>query len=218
MTNPYGDYGNQPHNPQQNNAVNQPNYGQPNSVQGNQPYGSPSYPQYDAGNTYAHSAQYGFDGGMNNGLSRPRPQVGFGQAVRNYFKYMFRFSGRASRSEFWWVQLFWFIIFAVVVGIGAVASIGLGSALPAESTSDLSGSEIGFLVSFLGTCFGILILALVQFVTTLGLNWRRVQDTGVHGAVSLIGLTGLPIMLVFGFIPPSPKGYQYDAPSDYDRP
>lgn len=238
MTNPYG---NQPQEPQQNNDSSRAGYGQLTPHTGeqnyqNQPYETPSYAypntqqgtghpypnysQYNTGNSYANNAQYGFSGGINNGLSKPRPHVGFKQAISNYFKYMFHFSGRASRSEFWWVQLLWFLIMMAVLVVGIGATFAFGASMPenSSSSSDLTGSEAGFLVSFLGTYFGIIILALVQFVTTLGLNWRRVQDTGVHGAVSLVGLTGLPIMLVFGFIPSSPNGYQYDAPKDYDRP
>lgn len=176
---------------------------------------------YGSTSTYGQDPRYGHVDVQEHSRSKPRPKVGFKQAIRNYFKYMFHFTGRASRSEFWWVQLLWLIIYVLVIAVGVTFIILSAQAMPpagpGESPLELTATEAGFLTSFFGTYFGILILLLVQFITTLGLNWRRVQDTGMHGALSLINLVA-PAMLVFGFIPSSTSGYQYDAPQDYDRP
>lgn len=40
--------------------------------------------------------------------------MGFGQAIGAYFSNYFNFSGRASRSEFWWAILFNFLVGLVV--------------------------------------------------------------------------------------------------------
>ena len=39
-------------------------------------------------------------------LSRPLYGANFGQAVGRFFRKYATFTGRASRSEFWWVRLF----------------------------------------------------------------------------------------------------------------
>ena len=47
-----------------------------------------------------------------------RPQMGFGEAIKTcLFEKYFDFSGRARRSEFWWFQLFLFIVNSVVGGV-----------------------------------------------------------------------------------------------------
>ncbi len=43
--------------------------------------------------------------------------IGFGQACRLFFKNYFDFSGRATRSEFWWAFLFCSLISLTYIGI-----------------------------------------------------------------------------------------------------
>src|SRR6185312_8282818 len=54
----------------------------------------------------------------NGGVPLDQPLYGasFGQAIKRFFTKYATFSGRASRSEYWWVQLFNFIIVAVLYG------------------------------------------------------------------------------------------------------
>lgn len=83
-------------------------------------------------------------------------QVSFGEAVKraltvNYCK----FSGRASRSEYWW-----FALFSMIVG-------GLVTLLCNPETT--AGQTVSSLVS------------LVLLLPSLGLVWRRLHDTGRSG-------------------------------------
>ncbi|PDT00197.1 hypothetical protein CO666_31985 [Rhizobium chutanense] len=47
--------------------------------------------------------------GPNRFGGRP-PAMGFGQAIGSFFKNYVNFSGRASRSEFWYSVLFFFLV------------------------------------------------------------------------------------------------------------
>jgi len=58
-------------------------------------------------------------------------KITFGQAVKLGFRNCFRFSGRASRSEFWYFILFYSILFYVLsIAIGLVLPLILFSNMP----------------------------------------------------------------------------------------
>ena len=96
--------------------------------------------------------------------------MGFGAAVKSFFTNYANFSGRASRSEFWWVVLAW-TLFGVVVSIlgGIERSSGSGPAWADSFVSLISG-----------------VVALGVIVPWLSLNWRRFHDIGKSGAFYLI--------------------------------
>ncbi|AZO25623.1 MAG: DUF805 domain-containing protein [Mesorhizobium sp.] len=48
------------------------------------------------------------------------PSMNFGEAVSSFFRNYVNFSGRASRSEFWYTYLFIFIVGVIVVIVDAV--------------------------------------------------------------------------------------------------
>jgi len=99
--------------------------------------------------------------------------MGFGQAVSSCYSNYATFSGRASRSEYWFFALFHFlIIFAGValisVGIGIVILIGFG---------------------------------LVNFLPHLSVTVRRLHDTDHSGWwywICLIPLVGIVLLLIWG--------------------
>ena len=115
--------------------------------------------------------------------------MGFGSAVSTCLSQYASFSGRARRSEVWW-----FYLFAVLVGLGAVlldAALGLGFLYPLS------------------------LLALL--LPTLAAGTRRLHDTGRSGwwwLISLVPFGGIAL-LVFWVMDsdpapnahgPSPKG------------
>ncbi|MBQ1490533.1 MAG: DUF805 domain-containing protein [Blautia sp.] len=51
----------------------------------------------------------------------PLPDCTFGQAIARFFKKYVQFKGAASRSEFWWSFLFWFVI-SIILRLIATAS------------------------------------------------------------------------------------------------
>ena len=42
--------------------------------------------------------------------------MGFGESIKTCFNKYATFSGRASRSEFWWFQLAFFLSFFTIIG------------------------------------------------------------------------------------------------------
>ena len=102
-------------------------------------------------------------------------KIGLGEAVRNFFTQYATFSGRATRSEYWYVVLFNILVSIVISVIGGLIS--------AEVTSVLSG-----------------IYSLATLVPGFAIVWRRLHDTGRSGGwyfIGLVPLVGWIILLVF---------------------
>lgn len=99
----------------------------------------------------------------------------FVEAIQSGFKNYVKFDGRASRSEFWWFFLF-YVIVAVVAGIvGSFAGQNAGLGLRA-------------------------LVGLVFFLPMLGLEIRRLHDTGRSGwwiFISLIPIVGIILLIVW---------------------
>lgn len=120
-------------------------------------------------------------------LSQPLRGASFGEAVQRFFKKYSVFTGRASRSEFWYWELA-----AVIVGIvfGVLRAIS-GVFLILE-----------------------LLWALAVIVPTLALGARRLHDTGRSGWWQLIGIipiVGWILLIVWFATPPTSTGDQYDG-------
>jgi uncharacterized membrane protein YhaH (DUF805 family) len=91
--------------------------------------------------------------------------MGFTEAVRTVLtKKYATFSGRASRSEYWWFQLFYWIAL-VVVGILTVA---LAAVFDANATS-----------LFIFIPIGLLVLAML--LPVIALQVRRFHDRDMSG-------------------------------------
>ena len=124
----------------------------------------------------------------------------FKQAVETCLRKKYgEFSGRASRSEFWWFSLFCVIVFAVIFILYFLV----------QSSSILSGI-CGLLI--LVAVFGLL-------VPGLAVSVRRLHDTGKSGWLILIGMIpivsiiGSWVLLVFYVLPSNPGSNAYgDAP------
>lgn len=120
-------------------------------------------------------------------LSQPVRGIQPLDAIRRFFKKYATFQGRASRSEFWWVFLFVWVIEAV-----------LGS---------LSKQSNVFTV-----LYGIIALAII--VPYLALGARRLHDTGRSGWWWLIGLIpciGTIVLIVFWAQDAKPEGDRYNV-------
>ena len=109
----------------------------------------------------------------NNLASQAR--MGFGEAVRTCFQKYAVFRGRATRSEYWFWQLFWLVVFVGCVFL-----------------STISNSSFG------GTLFGLFILG--AFIPSLSVLVRRLHDTGKSGwwvLLNAIPFIGPLVVLVF---------------------
>ncbi|MCI4011224.1 DUF805 domain-containing protein [Brevibacterium sp. ZH18] len=151
-------------------------------------------------------------------LSLPLYGASFGQAVKRYFKKYATFSGRASRSEYWWVALFGFLIQLiplVLIIVGVAMSAGSAAAAdpydPAAMQAASSGA--GSIVGLIGTVLmGLLGLAMI--VPTLALTWRRLHDGNFAGPfffLTFIPTVGSIILLVLTLLPSKPEGQRFDV-------
>ncbi len=154
--------------------------------------------QHSAPNPYAPAQPGSAD------LSQPLYGAGIGDAVKRFFKKYATFSGRASRSEYWWWMLVNFAVITVLstwTGIAAAGSVD-------TVTGELTGS--GFMVPYAL----VMIWSLATLVPGLALMVRRLHDGGFSGWLILLGLVpflGGIAILVFSLMPSKPEGARYDA-------
>ena len=96
-----------------------------------------------------------------DGLYIHAPSRGFFEAISVCFRRYFGFSGRASRSEYWF-----FILFTILLGIitGLVDSMLFGVPMSGEVAGPLNT-----------------ISALVVLIPTFAVAWRRLHDIGRSG-------------------------------------
>ncbi len=94
--------------------------------------------------------------------------MSFSESVRTCMRKFIVTSGRASRSEFWWFQLFVFIMTFLIYGWTA---------------SNLIDEEISILID----CF----LFLILFIPSFCVNVRRLHDVGCSGFYILFNMIPL---------------------------
>ena len=111
-------------------------------------------------------------------LSQPFYGASLPAAVKRFFTRAFRFKGRSSRSEYWWVQLVLFII------SGAVFIAGLSAGVNPDDLSNPLGIA--------NAIFNLIIL-----VPSLALTWRRLHDAGFAGPWWFIIFTGIGVIAYF---------------------
>lgn len=92
--------------------------------------------------------------------------IGFGEAVRNLFKNYANFKGRATRAEYWFGLLFFYIVTYAF----SFALVGLTYVIPLTEQGFDTFCNIGQLV-----------IAAIFLVPTQSLIWRRLHDAGKSG-------------------------------------
>lgn len=132
-----------------------------------------------------HASQPGYQQpGYHPNYTQPLEQrtVGFGEAVKRFFSNYATFTGRASRSEYWFATLFncivtWPLCFIYIILV---------------FKSDLETANL---------VYGIISLyGLATLVPNLAIVWRRLHDTGRSGAWYFIGfipLIGAILLLIY---------------------
>lgn len=163
-------------------------------------------------------------------LSQPLYRATFAQAVSRFFRQFATFTGRASKSEFWWVALF---VFLVTLVPNALLTVGLTSGITHSITSQLtvsagtdpdSAMPVGttgaailddptaaLLIPLGAAIGGVIALALV--VPWLALTWRRLHDAGLAGAwffLSFLPAVGGLFLLVLMLQPAKREGRRFD--------
>lgn len=137
-------------------------------------------------------------------LNQPLYGATFGQAVSRFFKKYATFSGRASRSEFWWVQLFIWLLNLVPA---ILISVGLASSSTATGDVVFSGVAI----------FGMVLSAIIGLgviIPSLAITWRRLHDANLSGWFYLLILVpgvGSIIIFILMLMPTNPMGARFDT-------
>ena len=112
-------------------------------------------------------------------------QMDMFKAVRLFFVNYFDFSGRASRGEFWWAYLAFFIVSIILAIVDAV----------------IGGIIFGFTESefLLNNGFFSNIFSLVTFIGWISLTSRRLQDNGHSGWWQLAYFSIIPTIFLWVF-------------------
>ena len=97
--------------------------------------------------------------------------MSFFDAVASAFKRYFDFSGRSSRSEFWWFFLFYVLLYMLAF------SLSVNELSPLDESS-LSNPE-AFLAKSLTSWFGIAFI--VTLIPSISLSVRRFHDINMSG-------------------------------------
>ncbi len=124
-------------------------------------------------------------------VARPDKMMGFTDAVKNCVRNNYLgFSGRASRSEYWWFMLFLQIVPIVgYVLVFAYISVALG-----EEGATMSFETLMNLLTLPG------LVTLAFLLPALSVSVRRLHDTGKSGwmlLITLIPCIGLILWLVW---------------------
>lgn len=92
--------------------------------------------------------------------------MGFIDAVKAFYKNYFNFSGRALRSEYWWPQVFFILLYVIMFA---------GAALLGETIG-------GFWVIV------IFLVILASIIPSISVTVRRLHDSDKSGWFYLLGL------------------------------
>ena len=134
--------------------------------------------------------------------TQPGEPVGPIKAIGNYFRKGFQFSGRASRSEYWWIALYSFLFAGVLEFAQAQNENWL------ENTG-VFGNALGIVVALV-----ILVVCLLLAIFTIALNIRRLHDCNLSGWLYLLILVpflGSIALLILAALSPDPRGVRFDA-------
>ena len=113
----------------------------------------------------------------------------FINSIKTCYKKYFTFSGRASRSEFWWWQLYLLITYLVIVAIMSVFGFLV------MSYTWNPHHYVGLLIPWI-----INIICLSLLLPTLAVSIRRLHDSNKSGwwfFLGFIPIVGQIILLVF---------------------
>ncbi|WP_306628723.1 DUF805 domain-containing protein [Arthrobacter sp. B1I2] len=159
----------------------------------------PQYPQQQQQQPYSAAT------GGEPPLWAPYYGAPIAAAVKRFFKKYATFSGRASRSEYWWWTL-------VSVSVSIVLSLIMS--VMGMPDSDGQRPEFGAGAAVAVSLFGLWFLALI--VPSIALTVRRLHDSNKSGwwyFISAVPIVGGIILLIFVLLPPDPAGRQYDQPT-----
>lgn len=137
---------------------------------------------------------------------RPRPSVSFGKAIKLFFVNYVVFSGRASRSEYWFSVLFNGLAVLLLDALYYAftgASMFDGSRLADMDNDAATGGAVVALL--------FLIYLAVTLIPNLAITWRRLHDSDKSGGtffLSWIPYIGAVVLAILLLQPSSPTAWQ----------
>lgn len=143
-------------------------------------------------------------------LSDPLYGASFPQAVSRFFRKYATFSGRASRSEYWWWVLA-NVLAAVAFNLVGSLTDPQWTTRPIDVFSPFASGGAFPLASPVGAAF--LIYATAILIPALTLTWRRLHDTDRSGAwffIVFVPIVGAIALLVFTLLNARPAGARFD--------
>ena len=120
-------------------------------------------------------------------------QMDMMKAAKLFFVNYFDFSGRASRGEFWWAYLAFFIVSTILFVVDGVI---VGMIFGFTDNELLSINENEFLSN---NGFFSNIFSLVTFIGWISLTSRRLQDNGHSGWWQLAYFSIIPTIFLWVF-------------------
>ncbi len=129
----------------------------------------------------------------------------FGEAIQTAFGNYATFSGRASRSEFWWFALFYFLVMwgSAFLGVALLGNRAAPAARSASAAADdaprldvIDGSDHGAADQLRDPGTGRDAAPPDRLPVTVGDNPRRVL--GTHAAHGLLAATTAEVLDLFG--------------------
>lgn len=123
-------------------------------------------------------------------------RVGFLEAFKLFWKNYVNFTGRSTRSEYWFAALWMLILYAplaFVMILGTIFLVG-GAAV------DSSGVAVMGMILFLICTLVYVLFALATFIPTWAVMIRRFHDTGRTMVMPIVMFVLSIVMNVFNFV------------------
>jgi uncharacterized membrane protein YhaH (DUF805 family) len=151
-------------------------------------------------------------------LDKPLYGATFPQAVKRLFAKYAVFSGRASRSEFWWATLFFFLGALIIWVPGIIVGFATGTPYvsPTTGRSSIAPGPAFAIFAGIGILFYLAIL-----VPSIAVTVRRLHDANYSGAFYLLVFVpsvGSIILLVLAILESKPEGARFDADAQTYQP
>lgn len=137
-------------------------------------------------------------------LASPYYGASFPTAVSRFWQKSTTFSGRASRSEFWWAQL----MFALVIPVFFAVGFATGDLLPKDP-----GYQGGTSLIFIIALILLAVFSLAAVLPSFALICRRLHDANYSGwlyFLAAIPMVGGLIVFVMMLLPANPLGERFD--------
>lgn len=139
-------------------------------------------------------------------LSAPLYGASLPQAIARLFRKYATFSGRASRSEYWWVALVNILVFVVFGGLSLALGTATGEPGPSGGVYMGPGAAVGIVI--------MSIWFVATFIPGIAVTVRRLHDANFSGWLILLNLVpwiGSLIVLIFTILPSNHLGARFDA-------